>query len=198
MKPESRQMNTADRLAALQRKCSDLALENRALKQEIERLKLQSEHADCWWDDDSDFGSPEEYADECDLKVDDEFELRAAAYWTEKFRVTSVRNRETDEGDFDCEQISKRREEFPIWFELKAERDALKEKVAALENDVVIEKPDAICKHCGNQIFWWSLSHFWSHGEGDHMGLVNCYGTHDPSRGIINPGPFAEPKEEHQ
>jgi len=97
-----------------------------AQKKEIERLKLQSEHADCWWNDDSRFDSPDEYADEAGLNVGDEFDLQAAAYWQERYKVTSVRNPETDEGDYECEQISKRREEFPTWF-------ALRERIAELE-----------------------------------------------------------------
>jgi hypothetical protein len=93
----------------------------RALKaeREVERLKLQSEHANAYWDDDSDFQSPEEYADEMDLKVGEEFELQAAAYWKLKFRVKSARNQDTDEGEYDCEQLTQRREEFPEYFTLK-------------------------------------------------------------------------------
>lgn len=120
---------TMEMFAALAARDAEIA----ALKKEVVRLKLQSEHADCWWDDDNDFESPEEYADESDLKVGDEFELQAAAYWKERFRVKTVRDQETDEGDYDCEQLSRRREEFPNWFDLKAENAALKEKVAALE-----------------------------------------------------------------
>lgn len=66
------------------------------------------------------------------------------------------------------------------------------------EQDEFIEKPDAICKHCGNRIFWWERSHFWSHASGDHMGLRNCFGIHNPSQNIINPGPFAEPAPPEQ
>jgi hypothetical protein len=60
--------------------------------------------------------------------------------------------------------------------------------------DDYIEKPDAECAHCGEHIFWWPMSHFWSHGSGVNSGLANCYGIHNPSKGLINPGPFAEPK----
>lgn len=50
----------------------------RALKaeREVERLKLQSEHANAYWDDDGDFQSPEEYADEMDLKVGEHLMLK--------------------------------------------------------------------------------------------------------------------------
>ncbi len=63
------------------------------------------------------------------------------------------------------------------------------------ERNYIVEKPDAICG-CGERIFWWPLSQFWSHASGPNAGLRNCFGVHNPSKGIINPGPFAAPDKE--
>lgn len=63
------------------------------------------------------------------------------------------------------------------------------------DSDEYIEKPDSKCIHCGEEIFWWPRSHFWSHVSGDNSGLINCYGKHAPALGVINPGPFAEPPQ---
>lgn len=109
---------------------------------EIERLKLQSEHADCWWNDDNRVGSPEEYADEEALKVGEEFELLAAAYWPTKYRVTAVRDHETDEGEYTCELLKGRREEFETYFQIKSERDSLRARLlqpTKVEERVTVE-----------------------------------------------------------
>lgn len=130
------------------------------LAAEIERLKLQSEHADCWWDDDNRVGSPEEYADEEALKVGEEFELLAAAYWPTKYRVTAVRDHETDEGEYTCELLKGRREEFETYFQIKAERDSLR---ARIETMIGIT-----CKRCerGDALFVEPATGFYTHALG--------------------------------
>lgn len=55
-----------------------------------------------WWDDDLQFDSPEEAADDMSLAVGDEFDLQAAVYWPEKYRVTKI----DDEGEYECERIA--------------------------------------------------------------------------------------------
>ena len=104
------------------------------LQDEILRLKLQYCVAECWWGDDADqrWDSPEEYADEQSLKVGAEFTLNAATYWEEKFRVTKVPDPpevENGNDDYECEEISKQREEFPTYFALKAQLEAAERPV---------------------------------------------------------------------
>jgi len=97
---------------------------------EILRLKLQFAVAECYWDDDTRHDSPEEFADEHDLPVGAEFELQAATYWGEKFRVTKRPDEIND--DYECEQIGQKREEFPTYFDQKAKAERAEAEVREL------------------------------------------------------------------
>lgn len=62
---------------------------------------------DCWFDPsdgDASWDSPEEYADEVGHKLGDTFDLTAAVYWKETWRVVKVPDESSD--DFDCERIA--------------------------------------------------------------------------------------------
>ena len=87
------------------------------LQKEITRLKLQYTVAHCWWDDNRQWDSPEEYADECGLKVGDEFTLQASTYWDETFRVTAAPDASHD--DYACLQVSEEREQFDTYQEMQ-------------------------------------------------------------------------------
>ena len=108
------------------------------LSKEITRLKLQYTVAECYWDEDAHHDSPEEFADENDLKVGAEFELQAATYWKEKFRVTKVPDDVSD--DYECETLSQQREEFQTYQEMEArlakiEAELQAARAAAPQND---------------------------------------------------------------
>jgi len=90
------------------------------------------------WDEDAHHDSPEEFADENDLKVGAEFELQAATYWKEKFRVTKVPDDVSD--DYECETLSQQREEFQTYQEMEArlakiEAELQAARAAAPQND---------------------------------------------------------------
>jgi hypothetical protein len=99
---------------------------------EIERLKLRTS-PECWFEDETCYDSPEQFAEEAELEVGAEFDLQGARYTPERYRVKVKGN--CDDIEYDCELVSSKAERFPEYFEVvkraeKAEADA--ERMAAL------------------------------------------------------------------
>lgn len=99
-----------------------VASSNAALIAENLRLSLLVNAVECYWEDDSQFDTPENYAEESEMKVGDEFELQAAQYWPERWRVVKVPDETSD--DWDCERITAKRKDFPEYMKMKAEKEA--------------------------------------------------------------------------
>lgn len=112
---------------------SGLREELERAKQENLQLRLLVSHVDRWWDDDDSYESPEEYADACEMKIGEEFDLQAAQYWSEKFKVTKVPDSSDD--NFEIEKIAGKRSEFPEYMAVKDRAETAESTVAQLEAD---------------------------------------------------------------
>jgi hypothetical protein len=108
-----------------------------ALTEQNLKLRLLADDVQVYFDDEESHESPEGYAESADLSLGSEFELTAASYWKTTHRVTKIPDEKSD--DWDTEEITKPRGgDFPAYFTIKAEVDALKKQLQTANKELAL------------------------------------------------------------
>ena len=111
------------------------AAETARMAEEIATLKARFA-PECWFDGETSISSPEDYINERDpMSIGEEFELTAAIYWKERYRVTKVPDDNDD--DYECQHIAGHAEAPTEYQKRVAEIATLKAKLATLERETI-------------------------------------------------------------